>query len=219
MRVVIHFHPDGQRREIDIEPGGRFGYLVSPDPERPEHHRQDMNEHTLAWTLNRFYAACAQSPDPHQASRCEREFGWVCPLHPWHPCMMRGPWQADQRKACVTIESSAYEPVLVPVGQMTLDRPTVSHQRQWRNIWTGELVDSAERPFHAIETVCKEMAVASLKAIQRGKREWETPSTDSRVKWRIRPLTDRHIDLKWLSDQQADFAGRVKPCVFESGIL
>lgn len=209
MKVGIELRT-GARYEFDMQPGGPFDWLVT----LRDRHTYEINEATLDWLIRRQHERQTAEPEPRDA--CLQEFPWRCPTYPYQPCALRGAYKAEQRRDCAVIQVSPFEPVLEPVGQMSLDKPHVTHRRRWRHLYIpNRVVDRSERPFVAYERVCKRMAVPALLAIQAGVRHWERPHDDKRVKWRIVPLTTRKADRAWLVEQQTKHAGRVPACVFE----
>ncbi|HML21843.1 MAG TPA: hypothetical protein PKD09_09355 [Aggregatilinea sp.] len=207
MNVTVHLNPSSEPRELTIEPGGRYGFLVSFEDGK----KHDVNEATLVFLLERIKEK-QEHYDPHFRQRCIKDFPWICPLYPYRPCGLWGPNKARQRRDLVDVQVSVYRDELQPVGQMSLFQPHVTHKRVYRNPYTNEVVESPTRPFSTQATVCKEMGVAAMEFLKHHPEHFGMKPFLEADRWRLTPVKP---DAKWREEQQERYAGKIKTCVFE----
>lgn len=211
MIIGVQLREDKPRREIEVQPGGRWGWIVKLTPDsRPD----EINDATLAWLLDRW-----GNQPPDNPKECLMLYeGWDCPHYPAPPCQLQRRGHGN-KKLLAVISVSPYAPELVPVGQMTLDKPQVTHRRHWRHIHTGELLDQAKRPWVDFQPVCRTRVIDALDAHINGTVYAGDKPADPRTKWRIRPYTNYKKDQSWLERLATRHTGHMKPCVFEQGVI
>lgn len=142
-------------------------------------------------------------PISHNA--CVQGPVWPCPHMPNPPCLERQLKKARQRALAVTIYWSDWQKELVPVGQMTLDRPHQTHQVFWRHPFKRwRFKEGAYPPLSWGSYSCKAKAAEMVLYLRK-------IHTDATL-WRVLPFED---DPAWLAEQQAANAGRLPGCVFD----
>jgi hypothetical protein len=149
-----------------------------------------------------------QQKHPYPQRACEQGPLWECPHWPNPVCLDRGSRKMTLRKAkqSVLIVWSCRVSERVPVGQMDLFKPHVSHKTIWRNPhWPLKFNEGVHPAWEWAVNCCKDKAadmVLYLQAIH----------TDATV-WRVIPRTE---SMEWLYEQQTKNEGRIKSCIFDT---
>jgi len=205
MHITVQLTPDGRRFEFELLPEGDLWFL------NPTGHSR-VNRCNTAGLITAFdlvkQTAGRTAPErERERRRCRLDYPWLCPHDPWRPC--QNPRLTRNARALAVIATSNYEPVLQPVGQMTLFEPHVTHRRVWRQRVSGQVIDSGLRPFQPAGVVCKTMAVAAMEWL-RHRQGWDP------LAWQIRPLDKGHkAGEAWAARMAARYAGRYRPCTFD----
>lgn len=204
MIISIQFHPNRKPYTVELRP--------IPMAELPPYCRDGKvlwnwgsngtgNDAALGFALQLLHdrATLTAREVDRERNQCEW-FSWQCPHGAFHYCIYRA-FCRDQ----VLLKDSYFERYQQPVGQMSLFDP-VTHRPVWRHIYSGEIVDQAERPFQTLRVVCQEMAVAALEWVKN--QEGQAPTA-----WRLEPADGRR--KRWGQEMAKRYADRVPACVFD----
>jgi hypothetical protein len=158
-----------------------------------------------AFEMLRNRAETSPEQAARERKRCALGMPWQCP-HPDFPCLRvryRKNW-----KHLARIGLSDYQSRFVPVGQMSLFEPNVTHRRVWKHVSTGAIREQPEQPISQVMVVCKQMAVATVEWLKR-QQGWDP------VVWKIRPLDAHHkCGRQWTEMMATRYPDRLPACTF-----